>query len=214
LTQRLTAIGALAFGYLALTLAVAIGAEDRLDREVANSFAGLWNDQLHILFQGIAELGGLELTSILAVALVVYLLRNGFGSDAWALLAFPIAIVIETLYKALLAHPGPPLSMKHSDGPSVTDVFSKVVSNSFPSGHMVRAVVIYGLIAFVVGRLAPWRGVRVGVAVVAVVLVALLALDRLYLEAHWASDVIGGVLLGGIMLLGATVWLDRPLKEK
>jgi len=66
----------------------------------------------------------------------------------------------------------------------------------------------------VVGRLAPSRGLRVGVAVVAVVLVALLALDRLYLEAHWASDVIGGVLLGGIMLLGATVWLDRPLEEK
>ena len=214
LTQRLAAIGALTFAYLGLTFAVATGAQDRLDRDVANSFALLWSDQLHATFQAIAELGGLEVTSILAVALAIYLLRNGFGSDAWAVLALPVAIVIETLYKTFLVHPGPPFSLKHADGPSVTDVFSKIVGNSFPSGHMVRAVVIYGLIAFVVGRLATSARVRVGGALVAVVLIALLAFDRLYLEVHWESDVIGGVLLGGIALLAATVWLDRPLKEK
>lgn len=213
MTQRLAAIGALAFAYLGLTFAVATGAQDRIDRDVANNFAGLWSDQLRVPFQAIAELGGLELTSILALALAVYLLRNGFGSDALALLAFPVAIVIEALYKTLITHPGPSRSMAHGDGPSVTDIFSKIVGNSFPSGHMVRAVVIYGLIAFVVGRLATSTRVRVGGAVVAVALVALLAFDRLYLEVHWESDVIGGVLLGGIALLGATVWLDRPLKE-
>ena len=212
--QRLTAIGAMAFAYVGLTFAVATGAQNGLDRDVANSFAGLWSDQLHPLFQAIAELGGLEVTSILAVALAVYLLRNGFGSDAWALLAFPVSIAIETLYKTLLIHPGPPPSITHADGPSVTYVFSKIADNSFPSGHMVRAVVIYGLIAFVVGRLATSTRVRVGGAVVAVALVALMAFDRLYLEVHWESDVIGGVLLGGIALFAATVWLDRPLKEK
>lgn len=212
--QRLAAIGAMAFAYIAFTVLVATGAQDRLDRNVANSFAGLWSDRLHGLFQAIAELGGLEVTAILAVALVVYLLRNGFGSDAWAVLAFPLATIVETLYKTLLTHPGPPLSLRHADGPSVTEALSGIARNSFPSGHMVRAVVMYGLIAFVVGRLATSTRVRVGAGVVAVIVVASLAFDRLYLEVHWESDVIGGVLLGGIALLGATVWLDRPLKEK
>ena len=36
--------------------------------------------------------------------------------------------------------------------------------------------------------------------------------DRLYLDVHWESDVIGGLLLGAIALLSATVWLDRPLR--
>ena len=39
-----------------------------------------------------------------------------------------------------------------------------------------------------------------------------MAFDRLYLDVHWESDVIGGLLLGAIALLAGTVWLDRPRK--
>jgi membrane-associated phospholipid phosphatase len=43
-----------------------------------------------------------------------------------------------------------------------------------------------------------------------VVLLLVEAFDRLYLDVHWESDVIGGLLLGAIGFLSATVWLDRP----
>ena len=84
------------------------------------------------------------------------------------------------------------------------------VGNSFPSGHMVRTVVVYGLLAFVFRRLAPSPVAR-GLAIpVAIVVIVLMAFDRLYLDVHWESDVVGGLLLGAIALLAATVWLDRP----
>jgi undecaprenyl-diphosphatase len=82
--------------------------------------------------------------------------------------------------------------------------------NSFPSGHVVRTVVAYGLIAFVVRRLAPWRVARQLAIPIAVLAVIIEAFDRLYLDNHWESDVMGGLLLGAIALLSATVWLDRP----
>jgi undecaprenyl-diphosphatase len=44
----------------------------------------------------------------------------------------------------------------------------------------------------------------------AAVIISLVALDRLYLGVHWTSDVIGGLLLGGVALAAAVVWLDRP----
>ncbi|HEX9560423.1 MAG TPA: phosphatase PAP2 family protein [Candidatus Dormibacteraeota bacterium] len=215
LRPRLAAAAALAVAYVALTMAIAAGMFDVLDKQVLQGMSSLWSESLHPLFQAIAELGGLELTSLLMLALAIFLLRRGFGADAWVVVVFVAAQVLEVLYKANLHHLGPPRTVAHADGPSITDFVSGTgpLANSFPSGHMVRAVIAYGLIAFVVQRLAPWPLARTLAIPIATVLIVLLAFDRLYLDVHWESDVLGGVLLGGIGLLAGTIWLDRPLGE-
>ncbi|HEY1419680.1 MAG TPA: phosphatase PAP2 family protein [Candidatus Dormibacteraeota bacterium] len=212
LLPRLLAIVALAVAYVALTMAISAGLFLSLDHQVAQTMHGIWQDSLHGLFQMIAELGGLEVTTILMIGLFFYLWRGGFGSDSLAVLAFVGAVALEVLYKYLLFQPGPPHSLSHGDGPSITELLPGNGSggNSFPSGHMVRAVVVYGLLAFVVRRLATSPAVRAIAVPAAVALIVLVAFDRLYLDVHWESDVIGGLLLGAIGLLAATVWLDRP----
>lgn len=214
LRTRLVAAALLAVAYVALTMTIAAGALDSLDRQVLQSMSSIWSEPLHPLFQAIAELGSVELTTILMVGLAVFLIRGGFGADAWVVLAFFAAEGLELLYKANLQHPGPPRNLAHADGPSITELFTRSgpFGNSFPSGHMVRAVIAYGLIAFVVQRLAPWPIARRLAIPVAIVVILVLAFDRLYLDVHWESDVLGGLLLGAIGLLAATVWLDRPIR--
>ena len=211
LIPRFVAIAALAVAFVALTIAVTAGMFTMLDHQVAEAMHSYWQDSVHGLFQAIAELGGIELSSALMLALFFYLLRGGFGSDAWAVAAFVAVQALELLYKYNLYHPGPPRSLSHADGPSVTDMLRGAgPGNSFPSGHMVRTVVVYGLLAFVIRRLSPSPVAR-GLAIpAATVVIVLMVFDRLYLDVHWESDVIGGLLLGAIALLAATVWLDRP----
>jgi len=194
-----------------MTVAITAGMFTTLDLQVALAMHSVWQESLHRLFQLIAELGGIELTSILMVALFFYLWRGGFGADALVVGALIGADALEVLYKSLLYHPGPPRSLSHSDGPSLTEV-AGTLGNSFPSGHVVRTVVVYGLLAFVIRRLAPSPAVRFLAIPVAIAVIVLVAFDRLYLDVHWESDVIGGLLLGGIALVSATVWLDRPRK--
>jgi membrane-associated phospholipid phosphatase len=213
LRTRLVAASALAVAFVALTMALAAGALNMLDKQVLQGMASLWSEPLHPLFQAIAELGGLEVTTLLMIGLAVFLIRRGFGADAWVVLVFVAAQVLEVLYKANLHHIGPPRSVSHADGPSLTELVSSSgpLANSFPSGHMVRAVIAYGLIAFVVQRLAPWPLARSLAIPVATAIIVLIAFDRLYLDVHWESDVVGGVLLGAIGLVAGTVWLDRPV---
>jgi membrane-associated phospholipid phosphatase len=211
LIPRLLAIGILSVAFIALTLAITAGLFTQLDLQVAEAMHDAWVPSLHGVFQAIAELGSIEVTGILMLGLTVYLWRAGFGSDALVFLVFLAAEAFEIFYKFNLHHLRPPLPLREEDGPSISELLSgSSAANSFPSGHMMRTVIVYGLLAFVIRRLSTSPRARTLAVAGAVVIIVLMAIDRLYLDVHWESDVIGGLVLGAIALLAGTVWLDRP----
>ena len=206
----------LAVAYMVLTVAVSLGWLATADHDVLMYMSSLWHEQLHPLFQGIALLGGLELTTLLMAGLVAFLVWKGYRADAWVAVAFVAAEVFEIFYKTNLTHPAPSAKVAHADGPSISMLLEPVTgpANSFPSGHMLRTVLVYGLLAFVIRRLAPWPWARALALPLAVVVIVVVAFDRLYLDVHWESDVLGGLLLGAIVMVSATVWLDRPRRAE
>jgi undecaprenyl-diphosphatase len=90
---------------------------------------------------------------------------------------------------------------------------------SFPSGHTTEATAVYGVLAAIVAvNTASWRH-KVAAWTVAVSIAALVGLSRLYLGAHWLTDVSGGWALGALwlaLLLGtarATSELRSPSRS-
>ncbi len=78
---------------------------------------------------------------------------------------------------------------------------------SFPSGHAVMSTVAFGMVAILAGH-AMGRWSRAVVAAICGLLIIAIGFSRLYLGAHWMSDVMGGVLLGGILLAGFGVLIE------
>lgn len=209
LRRALVAFAALGVAFMVISAVVAAGDLRTTDREVAATMGRIWLEPLHPFFQVLAVLAGLEVTSLLSLGLAVYIWRRGFHAEAWALLAFPLVNLAELFYKHLVFQPGPPA--EHADGPSLTALLGGAQGGgSFPSGHMARAVFVYGLLAFVAIRMSERRWVRRLAVPAAVVLLVAIAFDRIYLNVHWESDVIGGALLGALGLAAAIIWLDRP----
>jgi undecaprenyl-diphosphatase len=74
---------------------------------------------------------------------------------------------------------------------------------SFPSGHVIHAVVIFGLVPFLLWILTNRRlFLRTGFAVFTIVVVSV-AVSRVRLGAHWPSDVIASFFIGASLLLAA-----------
>ena len=74
--------------------------------------------------------------------------------------------------------------------PRFDDPLLTLDSYSFPSGHTAGAVLFYGVLAaFLVSRSYHWSA-RAGAVMGAAVMVALVAFSRIYLGAHYLSDVV------------------------
>ena len=89
--------------------------------------------------------------------------------------------------------------VKHLVGrprPSVPYALTPDLEPSFPSGHTLTATAMAGLLAWYVARDASERWVRATAIGCAVGFVVLVAVSRVYLGAHWLSDVVGSVPLG------------------
>jgi membrane-associated phospholipid phosphatase len=82
----------------------------------------------------------------------------------------------------------------------------------FPSGHVFGATVFVLVLLYLLWTFdAPGRWQR-GARVAGVVFVTLVGYSRLYVNAHWLSDVVGGLLAGIAFALVTVLVLDARLR--
>ena len=155
-----------------------------------------WGDQLMV---AITELGDslMNAAILVVIFLVLLYMRQIRAAMYWGVAAMGGAGLVQ-LFKWLLHRPRP------------IDIYHGVSSWSFPSGHTTMSVVLFTLLAILLDRsFAPqWRWLPSAAALGPALLIAF---SRLYLGAHWLSDVLGGLSLGWAWatLLGI-FYLRRP----
>jgi undecaprenyl-diphosphatase len=90
--------------------------------------------------------------------------------------------------------------LTHQPRPPASQAIGRFAGYAFPSGHATHAVVVFGMLAVLLATAACcWR--RKAVLWVSVaLLVGLIGASRLYLGAHWLTDVLGGYVLGAAWL--------------
>lgn len=71
---------------------------------------------------------------------------------------------------------------------------------SFPSGHAMVSLCLYGMLAFLIARNIRSRHGQIAVAVAAVLLIGAIGISRIYLGVHYPSDVVAGYTAGATWL--------------
>ncbi len=92
------------------------------------------------------------------------------------------------------------------DRPPVEDRLLNIDTFSFPSGHAMMTMVVFGLFAVAAFRSSPWVRAHRWILVIAPVLSILVGLTRIQLAVHWATDVVAGWLFGAIWVVFCT-WI-------
>lgn len=96
----------------------------------------------------------------------------------------------------------------------LVDVLQQAGGASFPSGHVMSYVAFWGLLfSFAIILFKGNRWWRIALLIVPALFVVLVGPSRVYLGDHWASDVLGGYIFGGVWL-GICLWFYLRLKDK
>jgi membrane-associated phospholipid phosphatase len=116
------------------------------------------------------------------------------------------SLLLDLLLKVLIHRPRPSAGLVR--------VIQSAIGYSFPSGHVMAYIAYFGLLfAFGVLLFRGRHWWRSALLIVSAAFVVLIGPSRVYLGDHWASDVIGAYLIGGV-LWGLAVGLYLPLKER
>jgi membrane-associated phospholipid phosphatase len=120
-----------------------------------------------------------------------------------------IAIAITTSAAGLIAWILKLIVSRPRPTPDLIEVIADTQGSGFPSGHTAMAIALGGFLIYLMPRLVKSPTIAALLRALIIVLILAVGLSRIYLGAHWLSDVVGGLALGGLILYPALVLYNR-----
>jgi undecaprenyl-diphosphatase len=176
---------------LLLTIASAGPGQFALDVALTRQVQRIDVPGLPAVVQAVNWLGSTPVVIATAAALALLLTCRGHHAEALLIAVSLLARIANPLLKALAASPRPSADLVHVTAAS---------GPGFPSGHVMGTVLFFGCLIYLARRRGSFPGSRLVQVGAAIVIVAM-GFSRVYVGAHWPSDVLGGYLWGAFFLL-------------
>ena len=181
-----------------LATLLASGGPLAIDHTVHTLMWGLRNPLADRLMAGLASVGDpAVLVPAAAIALAYLLWRRRWMAAAHWLAAVVFGLALTALLEAAIDMPRPPTAP---------------AGFGFPSVAVTMTTVVLGFFAVLIARELPGRR-RVWPYMVAGVVTTVVGFARLYLGAHWPSDLVGGTLFGILWLLALGIAYRRHVQR-
>jgi membrane-associated phospholipid phosphatase len=182
------AAGVWMFGALAEEL---LDGETQTDQRLADWLHESASDPLTDFFRVVTWFGNFATLLVVTVLAVAVFWRRRERRDAvFVALAFVGAQVLSNAMKLAFRR----------ERPFFSDPLASERTYSFPSGHALVSLAVYGSIALVLAKRLPTHGQRVALLLGAALLILAIGASRLYLGVHFLSDVLAGYAAGAAWL--------------
>ncbi|MBT9537290.1 MAG: bifunctional DedA family/phosphatase PAP2 family protein [Nitrospirae bacterium] len=168
-----------------------------LDFRIQRFIEGVITPDVTRFMVDITNWGGVYLIVLVTGAAALYLLYKRYW---WELFAFFLVTGGGETVLFLLKH------LFHRPRP--TQQLVMAYGYSFPSGHTFSAVVLYGFLIYMTWKLVKSEALRFIIFSIAILLIILVGISRIYLNVHWLTDVLGGYAAGFAWLTFSIVMVN------
>jgi undecaprenyl-diphosphatase len=194
-------------GFASIFALVRARRSDALDLAITMKLQRRSHPRLSRLMEAVSWPGFPPQSRIIPGVLVVTLLALRLRLEALAMVGAWGTSLVATLVKALMRRPRPVA------GVDIRVIAAPLGGSSFPSGHTITYVGVYGFLVYVVHTLLRPATLRRSSVAALIGLVALVGPSRIHQGHHWFTDVTASYLLGMSYLLALTR-IYRGLKAR
>lgn len=204
-------VGIMLTAFAVLTFLVITVPSFAIDLTISTGLQLIDNPVFSELMTVISWVGFSPQSSIVTAIIIVTLFALGYRWESTVALVIAVILpLLNFLIKTLVHRPRP--------GEDLINVISVLSSYSFPSGHVMFYTGFFGFVCFLTYTLLKPFWIRTLLFIIFGSHIVLVGISRIYLGHHWASDVLGAYLLGGLCLIagihfyrwGKTRFFVRP----
>lgn len=169
-----------------------------LDTCITTAVYEIRTDFLTVLLKMITYLGNWQSIVILClVLLIIRKTRKQFGIPVTA-----SALTVTLLNKVIKI-------MVQRPRPDITYHLIKQGGYSFPSGHSITSLAVFGMLVYLIQKYVTDRKRANALTIVCSIPMIFIGISRIYLGVHYPSDVLGGWFLGMAVLMGIIIILEK-----
>ena len=189
----------LGIAFIILTILVKTNNLVNFDSSIYNLVTNGMNDGLTTFYKVCTFLGStafmVSLCVILFITFIILKRKDIAILEASVLI---ISTVVNNVVKLIIRRERP-------------EVLKLVIekSFSFPSGHTMASVTMYGILIYLINNSNLDKRLKIIFSIILGIIPILVMLSRIYLGAHYASDVIGACILSTTLLLIETMIVEK-----
>lgn len=195
-----------AAGFFTLTAIVVIYQPTQIDKWFSleiQEHSSPFFDQFMV---AISTIGYMHITIPVVLGTALIFLLSGYRRQALFTTLTLCSGLISSVVKYFINRPRPTRDLVR--------IIEVTRQQSFPSGHVMFYTVFFGMLIYLMYQLKQLpQAIRQFVTALSASMMILISISRIYLGAHWFTDVLAGYLLG-FLFLNLLIWLYGQNKQR
>ena len=184
----------LVYIFLALALMSAFYPYFNLDIQMTRQIQSLQIPGFSQMMWLVSSIGNTQWIIPIVASIFILLYKSKMVTEAYASVFAALgSAATGTIAKMIIHRPRPDAD--------IVNVLVKLSDKSFPSNHALIFTVYFGFLLFLSAHVFKQKTVGLILGTISTFLILTIGISRIYLGAHWASDVLGGYLLGILFLI-------------
>lgn len=177
--------------FILIMVLVLLGYTTSIDSYVYNLVTSNMTDGKNNFFKFITLLGSTKyMICMCIVFLIIAVLTNKKRLTTNVILGLITSTIVNNVIKIIVCRERP-------------DVLKLVeeTTYSFPSGHTMAATMLYGILIYYVYNSKLNKYIKILLITLLSLLIILIMISRIYLGAHYATDVVAGLFLSAFLVI-------------